>query len=124
MIQLDVEVPDQPGELAKVLDLLATEKVNIDAMCANSGDGRSYVSLITDQPVKARQSLRKAGYTCTQRTVIVISLPDGPGALAAVVRKLSGAGVDIKSVVPLESVGNRVQLAIGADDVQKARALV
>ncbi len=124
MIQLDVEVPDRPGELAKVLDLLAMAKVNIDAMSANSGAGRSYVSLITDQPIKARQSLRNAGYACTQRTVIVIALHDSPGAFAALARKLGAAGLDIRSVVPLENIGDRVQLAISVDDVDKARALV
>ncbi len=51
MIQLDVELPDRPGELAKLLGILAAESINIDAMSANSGGGRSYTSLITDQPI-------------------------------------------------------------------------
>ena len=124
MIQLDVDVADRPGELAKILAILAREKINIDAMSANSGGGRTYVSLLTDQPIKARQSLRKAGYECTQRTVIVISIADTPGAFAAIVRKLGDAGVDIQSVVQLESMGDHVQLAVGVDNHDAARALV
>ncbi len=124
MIQLDVELPDRPGELAKLLGILAAESVNIDAMSANSGGGRSYVSLITDQPIKARQSLTKAGYACAQRTVIVVTVGDEPGALANLARKLGASGVDIQSIVPLEVVGNRVQLAIGVDNRDAARALV
>ncbi len=124
MIQLDVVVADRPGELAKLLGILADESINIDAMSANSGEGHSFVSLITDQPIKARQSLTKAGYTCSQRTVIVVTLPDTPGAFAQLARKLGGAGVDIQSVVHLEAVGGRVQLAIGVDNRDAARALV
>lgn len=124
MIQLDVDLPDRPGELAKLLGILAAEKINIDAMSQNSGGGRSYVSLITDQPIKARQSLREAGFECAQRTVIVISVPDTPGAFAALSRKLGDAGVDILSVVHLETMGDRVQLAIGVDNLDAARALV
>ncbi len=124
MIQLDVELPDRPGELAKLLGILAAASINIDAMSANSGDGRSYVSLLTDQPIKARQSLRKAGYPCSQRTVIVVAVPDRPGAFAALAKKLGEAGVDIQSVVHLESVGDRVQLAIGVDNRDIARTLV
>lgn len=124
MIQLDVELDDRPGELAKLLGILAKESVNIDAMSANSGRGRSYVSLLTDRPVRARQCLRKAGYACSQRTVIVVSVADLPGALAALARKLGDAGVDVQSVVHLESVGDRVQLALGVDNRDAARALV
>ncbi len=124
MIQLDVELPDRPGELAKLLGILAAESINIDAMSANSGRGLSYVSLITDQPIKARQSLAKAGYVYAQRTVIVVTVEDEPGALAALARKLGASGVDIQSVVPLEVVGNRLQLAIGVDNRDAARALV
>ncbi len=124
MIQLDIDMPDRPGELAKLLGILAAESINIDAMSANSGSGRSYVSLITDQPIKARQSLTKAGYECSQRTVIVVSLPDTPGAFAALARKLGDAGVDIESVVPLEAMGDRVQLALGVDNRDAARGLV
>ena len=124
MIQLDVGLADRPGELAKLLRVLAEASINIDAMSANSGDGRSYVSLITDRPIRARQSLRKAGYECSQRTVLIVSVKDTPGAFAALVRKLGDAGVDIESVVHLESVGERVQLAIGVDNRDAARALV
>ncbi len=124
MIQLDVDLPDRPGELGKLLQLLASEKINIDAMSANSGAGRSYVSLITDQPMRARQSLGKAGYECTQRTVIVVSLPDVPGAFAALARRFGEAKVDIRSVVQLETVGDRVQLALCVDNLDAARSLV
>lgn len=124
MIQLDIDLPDRPGELAKLLGVLAKGSVNIDAMSANSGGGRTYVSLITDQPIKARQSLRKAGYDCSQRTVIIVSVADTPGALAALVGKLGDAGVDIQSIVHLEAIGDRVQLAVGVDNRDAARALV
>ena len=124
MIQLDVDLPDRPGELAKLLGILAAESINIDAMSENSGEGHSYVSLITDQPIKARQSLRNSGYACAQRTVLVIALEDTPGAFAELAQKLGRAGVDIQSVVQLEVVGSRVQLAIGVDNLDAARAVV
>ncbi len=124
MIQLDIDLADHPGELAKLLGVLGAASINIDAMSANSGSGHSYVSLITDEPIKARQSLRKAGYECNQRTVIVVSLPNTPGALAALAHTLGDAGVNIESIVPLEDVGDRMQLALGVDNRDAARALV
>jgi hypothetical protein len=124
MIELDVDMPDRPGELGKVLHILSEEHVNIDAMSANSGGGRSYISLITDQPIKARQALAKAGYECTQRTVLIVSLADHPGALAALARKLGAAGVNIESIIHLGPMGDQVQLALGLDNLDAARSLV
>ncbi len=106
------------------MEFLAAESINIDAMSANSGSRHTFVSLITDQPIRARQCLRKAGYTWSQRTVIVVSLDDRPGSFAALAHRLGEAGVDIESVVPLEVVGDRIQLAVGVDKRDAARALV
>ncbi len=124
MIQLDLDLPDRPGELAKLATILGEAGINIDAMSANSGGGRSYMSLIVDQPTKARQLLEKAGYRCLTRTVLVVRLANKPGALAELARKLGAAGVDIQSIVHLESMGDHVQLAIGVDNLDKARSLV
>lgn len=119
-----MELPDRPGELGKLAAILGDAAINIDAMSANSGGGRSYMSLLVDEPTKARQLLEKAGYTCSSRTVLVVRVPDEPGALAGLARKLGGAGVDIQSVVHLETMGDHVQLAIGVDNLDKARSLV
>ena len=55
MIQIDMEVPDRPGELAKLAAILGEAGINIDAIGAESAGGRSYVSLIVNQPMQARR---------------------------------------------------------------------
>lgn len=124
MIQIDIDVPDRPGELAKLAAVLGTAGINIDAISAESAGGRSYVSLIANQPVQAREALVKHGYTCTTRTVLVVRLDDRPGALAALARKLGDAGVDVVSAIHLGTVGGHAQLALGVDNLEKARSLV
>src|SRR2546421_7271720 len=61
MIQIDIEVPDRPGELAKLAAILGAAAINIEAIAAESASGRSYVSLIVSQPVQAREALMKHG---------------------------------------------------------------
>lgn len=124
MIQIDVDVPDRPGELAKLATLLGGAGLNIDAISAESTGGRSYVSLIVNEPVQAREALMKVGYSCSTRTVLVVRLDDRPGALGALARKLGDAGVDIVSVIHLGTVGGHAQLALGVDNLERARALV
>jgi hypothetical protein len=124
MIQIDVVIPDRPGELGKLSTLLGEAGININAISAESGGGRSYMSLVVDQPARARAALKQGGYECSERTVIVVRLPDKPGSLAELARRLGGSGVNITSVIHLETVGGNAQLAIGVDDMAKARGLV
>jgi hypothetical protein len=124
MIQIDVEVPDRPGELAKLASILGASAINIDAISGESAGGRSYVSLIVNQPVQARESLLKHGYTCTTRTVLVVRLDDKPGALGSLAKRLGDAGVDVVSVIHLGTVGGHAQLALGVDNLERARSLV
>ena len=124
MIQIDIDLPDRPGELAKLAAILGTARINIDAISAESASGRSYVSLIVNVPVQAREALLKHGYTSSSRTVLVVRLEDKPGALAALAKKLGDAGVDVVSAIHLGTVGGHAQLALGVDNLEKARSLV
>ena len=124
MIQLDIEVPDRPGELGKLAAILGAAKINIEAISGESAGGRSYVSLIVSQPVQAREALMKSGYVCSNRTVLVVRLDDKPGALAALAKKLGNAGVDVLSLIHLGTIGGQAQIALGVDNLEKARSLV
>ncbi len=124
MIQIDVVLPDRPGEHGKLAKVLGDAGVNIITLSAESGAGQAYVSLIADQPVAARAALKAAGYECKDHTVLVVRIEDKPGALAALTGKLGAAGVNITSIVHLATTGGYAQLAIGVDNLAKARTLV
>ncbi|TLZ68004.1 MAG: ACT domain-containing protein [Methanobacteriota archaeon] len=124
MIQIDVDVPDRPGELAKLAAILGATGINIDAISAESAGGRSYMSLIVNQPMQAREALMKNGYSSAMRTVLVVRLDDKPGALASLARKLGDSGVDVVSLIHLGTVGGHAQIALGVDNLEKARSLV
>src|SRR3989442_88826 len=120
MIQIDMEVPDRPGELAKLAAILGEAGINIDAIGAESAGGRSYVSLIVNQPMQAREAMMKSGYACSTRTVLVDRLDDKPGALAALARKLGDAGVDVVSAIHLGILGSQAQVPLGNPDGRSA----
>src|SRR5207249_6625726 len=75
-------------------------------------------------PMQAREAIMKSGYTCSTRTVLVVRLEDKPGALAALARKLGDAGVDVVSAIHLGTVGGHAQVALGVDNLERARSLV
>jgi hypothetical protein len=123
-IQIDIVVPDRPGELGRLAKTLAEKGVNIDALAAVSGGGKGYVSLLIPTGPKARAVLRERGYAFVERTVLTVTLEDRPGTLGELAARLGAAGVNITSVVTLASGGERVQLAIGVDDLKKARRVL
>jgi len=82
------------------------------------------VAVLPAEPGRARDALKGAGLTFTEKTVLTVQLEDRPGTLAELAKKLGAAGVNITSLVPIGARGGTVQLAIGVDDVEKARRVV
>ena len=123
-IEFDVVLPDRPGELGRLASTLAEKGVNIDAIAAHTAFGKGYVAVLPAEPGRARDALKGAGLTFTEKTVLTVQLEDRPGTLAELAKKLGTAGVNITSLVPIGARGGTVQLAIGVDDVEKARRVV
>jgi len=123
-IEFDVVLPDRPGELGRLASTLADKGVNIDAIAAHTAFGKGYVAVLPAEPGRARDALKGAGLTFTEKTVLTVQLEDRPGTLAELAKRLGAAGVNITSLVPIGARGGTVQLAIGVDDVEKARRVV
>src|SRR2546426_2606308 len=123
-IEFDVVVPDRPGELGKLARILSEKAVNIEAISACTGGGKGYVSLLISDARKSRDVLRAAQYEFVERTVLTTTLEDRPGTLGEFAKRLGAAGVNVTSVITLNTGGGRVQLAVGVDDLEKARRVV
>ena len=123
-IEFDVVLPDRPGELGRLAAALGEKGVNIDAIAAHTAFGKGYVAVLPAEPGRTRDALKAAGLTFMERTVLTVQLENRPGVLAELAKRLGAAGVNISSVVPIGGAEGRVQLAIGVDDLDKARRLV
>jgi hypothetical protein len=119
-IDLTLYVDDQPGELARLGEVLGGAGVNIEGMCAvTSGGGEAEVHVLVEDASPAFAALRAAGIEiATEQEVVVVPVEDRPGVLGDVSRILGDAGVNI--TLAYLATGNR--LAFGADDLAQARA--
>jgi hypothetical protein len=119
-----VDLKNRPGEFAKVAEALATKGINVTgfsgATCGDSGT----VVLTTSDEAATRRALTDAGHTFNESELVMVGVPDQPGSLAKVARKLADAKVNIVAAFPTGMSGTTAHVAIAADDPAKARNAV
>jgi hypothetical protein len=117
-----VVLKDEPGQLATLGGATGAAGVNIEGMCAFTGEGRGIIHvLIADDAVeRAVAALEGAGMgIADQREVLVIDVADKPGSLGELARELADSGVNIEL---LYTTFGGVKIVIATDDMDNARA--
>jgi hypothetical protein len=114
---------DQPGELARMGEVLGDAGVNIGGLAAFTGEGRGVIHVLVDDDATARadEALRAAGMgIADEREVLVIDADDRPGTLGELARELAAANVNID--LAYTTFGGGVKIVIATDDLESARA--
>jgi hypothetical protein len=119
---LTIYLDDQPGELARLGEVLGAGGVNIDGLCAlTSGGGQAEIHVLVDDANAAITAATKAGFAIASEVeVAVLPVKDRPGSLGDISRKLGDAGINIT----LAYLATNTRLVIAADDLAKARAAI
>ncbi len=119
---LTVVLQDRPGELARLGEATGQTGVNIQGMCAFTGEGHGVIHLLLDDDAAAagRSALEGAGMgVADDREVLVIDVADKPGTLGGLARALGEANVNIE--LAYTTFGG-IKLVIATDDIDSARA--
>ncbi len=119
---LTVVLTDEPGQLAKLGATTGDAGVNIQGLCAFTGEGRGIIHVLVPDSAagRAAEALRAAGMgVADQREVLVVDVDDRPGSLGECARELAEAGVNIEL---LYTTFGGVKLVIATDDLDNARA--
>jgi hypothetical protein len=119
---LTVILKDEPGQLARLGGATGAAGVNIEGMCAFTGEGRGIIHLLIDDDDldRAVASLEAAGMgIADRREVLVVDVADQPGSLGELARELTQAGVNIEL---LYTTFGGVRIVIATDDLENARA--
>ncbi len=116
---LTVVMEDKPGKLADLGETTGRAGVNIEGLCAMTGDSKGFIHILVSDGAAARGALEDAGIEIAdEREAVVVDLKDKPGQLGEVSRRLADAGVNIDFAYTIFS---GVRLVIGTDDVASAR---
>ncbi len=122
MKEFSVTLANQPGQLATLAGRLADAGVHIESLAAIGSDGESLVRFMPDDADATRRVLTGAGVQFEERPILDTFLPDEPGALASVTKRLADAGVNIDSIYLLHSNAEGLHFAVTVDDPDLARA--
>jgi hypothetical protein len=118
--ELNLRLPNSPGALAGVCQLLSNERVNIQALALESS---GQLRVVVDNTLRAVSVLRDHHHAVTERPVIVVALSNTPGSLAQVLALVGDAGVNVDYAYGGASEGEPgAAVVIGVDDAQRAAA--
>ena len=93
--QFSLFLVNKPGTLARVLQQLAGSKVNIVAMSMMDSTEHGVLRLVPEDPGRVRDALRSLDVPATEQQVLVVTLPNRPGALADVVERLASERINV-----------------------------
>jgi hypothetical protein len=118
--QLSVFISNQSGRISEVTGLLGEHDVNIRGFSVADTADYGILRLVVDDPARAHEVLKEAGFTVREDDVICVNLPDTPGALSRVLKVVSDAGVNIEYIYSLVST----YVVINVDDADRALQLL
>ena len=122
MTECTIHLANRPGQLAALAQVLAAAGINIEALAAYGLDDFGVVRLVVGEPDVARRALHEGGLRVEERQVLVTMLPNRPGSLAEMTRKLADAGINIDALYVLRSGPEGQELAVAVNDADTARS--
>lgn len=97
MKEFGFDVGSEPGSLAKIVDALGKEHVNIEGIAGITAGDKGSIRLVTDNPGEARNILRELQVEIEESEAIDIDLPNHPGELATLLQRLASEGINVLS---------------------------
>ena len=94
--QISVFLENKAGRLAEVTRILAEANINIRALSLADTSDFGILRLIVNDNNKAKEELRKAGFTVAKTDVVAVEVSDQPGGLHHILRILQKANVNVE----------------------------
>jgi hypothetical protein len=117
--ELNIQLENRPGTLAKVCQALAGRNVNIAAFQASTAERRSQIHLVVDNLAAAKMVLAAEGLIYTEGDVVQVAVRNLPGELARVTSRLAEANININY-----AYGGSDQLFLGVAENGRAAKML
>ena len=94
--QISIFLENKYGRLAEGTSVLGENGINIRALSIADTTDFGILRIIVNDPDKAYQVLKEAGFTVSTTDVIAVEVTDSPGGLARSLLILEQAGINIE----------------------------
>ena len=121
---ISIVTESRDGVTAEIAALLGENDINIESLDAEEANGTDVVTLSVDHYNRALQVLRDAGWNAVSEDAMLMRVRDEPGALARVAKRFLDSGVTVHSIRIVHHAGDWGVIAVSADPIEDARALV
>ena len=123
--QISVFLENKAGRLAEVTRILAEANINIRALSLADTSDFGILRLVVNDNNKAKEELRKAGFTVAKTDVVAVEIADKPGGIYNVLRILQKANVNVEYMYAFvhQSSANAV-LIFRFDNISEALRLL
>jgi hypothetical protein len=118
--QMSVFIENKAGRVSEVTQIIGDAGVNIRGFAVSDTAEYGILRLVVDRTDEALAVLHERGFTVRESAVICLKLPDVPGALAAALKAVADAGVNIEYVYSLVST----YVVLNVADVDRALELL
>ena len=114
------QLENRPGEMARLMEALSAQGVNVLIYAVSTGD-QAAVGFVVDDEEATRSTLRDAGVGYREIPVFTVRMEDKPGQAASTSRRLADAGVNIEFWLPVDTSQSNFTVALGVDNVEAAQ---
>ena len=121
MMDLVIEVDNEPGALARVAAAISDAGVNISAATCTGPSSVAEMHILVPHAEAARHALAISSLAVTrEREVVVIEVDDRPGVLADLARKVAKAGINLDLVY----VATHNRVVFGSPQIDQLKSLL
>jgi len=117
-------LPNKVGLLSEVSSALAQAKVNINAICAYEMEDKAIFMLAAESNARATRALAPLGAEIKEEEVVAVDMPNRPGELEKVAKKLAEAGININLIYGTTGTGKTSTCFFKTADNKKAIRLI
>lgn len=118
--QFSVFLVNRPGVLAHTCEALAKAKINITAFTLMDSAEQGVLRVVAGEPDRTREALKALGAQFVESDVLLVDVPNRPGALARVARELAEAKINIEYAYASTPAGNRAVAIVRTGNMPKA----
>lgn len=94
-IQLSVYLENRVGALAELCKIIEKKRINLIAICAIDTVEEAVLRIVPEDPVKTQKALKALPMHVIETEVLVVELPNIPGATGKVASLLAETGINI-----------------------------